>query len=262
METYIVQSGWMGYAEMRHGEPELIVYRAGESFSTPPDVIHNVYLPAGAVIHTVKHGEAKGEARLEDHRTEGFTTKVRQISERDLLTRASQSVPRVASTEGADQYAGWYSPAYMHFDMLIWQVPAWSSAIFAVVLAGTSELDANSLIALTIGLPTGALLSCFYGLVGLFFLVLSHALYRFRWHQIRTKDYRPRCHLCSPQVGLQLIVNIQALVLFLLSSPLIGLTYGKALGTGALILAVLTVFLERKLILKGREGNKPIETRS
>jgi hypothetical protein len=63
-------------------------------------------------------------------------------------------------------------------------------------------------------------------------------------------------------VGLQLIVNIQALVLFLLASPLIGLTFGKALGGVALILAVLTVFLEGALILEGRKGSKPIETRS
>ena len=63
-ETYIVQSGWIGYAEMNDGHPIYRIYNVGESFTTPPYIIHTVYIPSGAVIHTVKHGDTTGEERL------------------------------------------------------------------------------------------------------------------------------------------------------------------------------------------------------
>lgn len=60
-ETYIVQSGWMAFATIGgDGSPHVVIYRAGEVVSSEPAHVHNVYLPAGAVIHTVKHGEAVG----------------------------------------------------------------------------------------------------------------------------------------------------------------------------------------------------------
>lgn len=57
-ETYIVQSGWMVFAQRKEQEVTLQVYRPSQLLTTEPRVSHNVYLPAGAVIHTVKHGVA------------------------------------------------------------------------------------------------------------------------------------------------------------------------------------------------------------
>ncbi|MBR0830649.1 hypothetical protein JQ596_34600 [Bradyrhizobium manausense] len=59
-ETYIVQSGWMAFAQRIEQGVTLQVYRPGQLLTTEPRVSHNVYLPAGAVIHTVKYGEATG----------------------------------------------------------------------------------------------------------------------------------------------------------------------------------------------------------
>ena len=60
-ETYIVQTGWMAFATMTpDGDYSLVIYQAGGVVSSQPGEHHNVYLPAGAVIHTVKHSDAIG----------------------------------------------------------------------------------------------------------------------------------------------------------------------------------------------------------
>lgn len=60
-ETYVVQSGWMAFASITDEGKYLIdIYQSGDVVSSQPLQNHNVYLPAGAVIHTVKHGQAIG----------------------------------------------------------------------------------------------------------------------------------------------------------------------------------------------------------
>lgn len=56
-ETYIVQKGWIAYAE-RIEENNYRLQRCGEGalFTSRTGIDHNVYMPSGAVIHTVKHG--------------------------------------------------------------------------------------------------------------------------------------------------------------------------------------------------------------
>lgn len=62
MEIYIVQEAWIASARLtREGSADIEVYRAGESFMTKPREAHNVYMPSGAVIHTIKHGELTGQ---------------------------------------------------------------------------------------------------------------------------------------------------------------------------------------------------------
>lgn len=56
-ETYIVQNGWMAMATYQDGVVDIRVYRPGETITTEIGVPHNVYLPAGAVTHTVKRGD-------------------------------------------------------------------------------------------------------------------------------------------------------------------------------------------------------------
>lgn len=61
-ETYIVESGWMVMAVADEaGAPRLQRYGPGMVITAPIDLAHNVYLPAGAVVHTVKHGCVAGE---------------------------------------------------------------------------------------------------------------------------------------------------------------------------------------------------------
>ena len=62
METYIVQEGWIASARLLpDGFADIEVYRTGESFMTKPGEAHNVYMPSGAVIHTIKHGQLTGQ---------------------------------------------------------------------------------------------------------------------------------------------------------------------------------------------------------
>jgi hypothetical protein len=259
-ETFIVQAGWIGYAELQNGATRFFVYRMGEMFTTPPEIIHNVYMSDGAVIHTVKHGLGIGEARLIDDRTKRFDSETSRVSEALLRQRAL-----LTSQQNDDQYntpLPRYNEAYRHFDNLIWQVPAWTTAIFAVVLAGMTQLTIDSPILAFVGLAATPLLAASCGLFGIFVLSLSHALYRFRWHQVRTKPYTPLHPLRSPQVYLQLLVNAESFVLLLLAAQGTGLTIANVVVVLVLVFGAICFLQERELIRRGREGSKPIRTES
>jgi len=82
METYIVQSGWMALAELLNGKLKLHVLRPGEIVTTKPGVVHNIYLPKGAVIHTVKHGKCTAE---DWNPSEEFDKQTKKISEKEIF---------------------------------------------------------------------------------------------------------------------------------------------------------------------------------
>ncbi|OGI22326.1 MAG: hypothetical protein A2808_01015 [Candidatus Moranbacteria bacterium RIFCSPHIGHO2_01_FULL_55_24] len=60
LETYIVQTGKIAVASLYEGERMVKIYHAGDVVTTELNVPHNVYLFAGAGIHTVKHGTPIG----------------------------------------------------------------------------------------------------------------------------------------------------------------------------------------------------------
>lgn len=80
-ETYIVQKGWIGVAELIDGV--LSIRREKESglFTIKPMVSHNLYLPANAVIHTVKHGKVK---QGDWHESQELDALTKHLSERDI----------------------------------------------------------------------------------------------------------------------------------------------------------------------------------
>src|SRR6201990_2469464 len=55
-ETYIVERGWIAFATRTAEQAKIEVFAAGEIFTTPPGVVHTIYMPANAVMHTIKHG--------------------------------------------------------------------------------------------------------------------------------------------------------------------------------------------------------------
>ena len=60
-ETYIVERGWMVLAvETGPGRADFWRFEPGLAVTTPIGKAHNVYLPNGTVIHTVKHGGQSG----------------------------------------------------------------------------------------------------------------------------------------------------------------------------------------------------------
>lgn len=56
-EIFIVQSGWMVFAELKDGVMKARRYEAGEMFVARPMMPHNSYMGPNAVIHTVKFGD-------------------------------------------------------------------------------------------------------------------------------------------------------------------------------------------------------------
>jgi len=79
-ETYIVERGWMALAVANNdltGPPTVSILEPQQLVTTPVGLIHNVYLPAGATIHTVKHGGTDGDADW--HGAPAFDEIVRQM---------------------------------------------------------------------------------------------------------------------------------------------------------------------------------------
>jgi hypothetical protein len=255
-ETYIVQKEHLFYVERRtDGEPTAPVrYEAGEMFTSAAEVIHDVYLPPEAVIHTVKHGEAKDEERLEDARTEAFT-ELLTTRGTEPLGRARRPLPAGSTAQGQAGAKGPYNQVYLHFDRLIWQVPAWATAIVALVFAGLARLRSDGPLVEFIRLPVDWILALLMFLFGCVLLVLSHALYRFRWHQIRSKWYVPEHPLRSPQVWLQAAVNFQAFALLFLPALPLGSTVVVCYGVFIVAaFAVWTLWREKILLREGRRA--------
>ena len=81
-ETYIVQCGWMVIAQRLEGRRLLYRLRPpGGIITTTPLIVHNVYLPSGAVIHTVKHGSTM---EFDWHADEEFDSMTNELSEQDI----------------------------------------------------------------------------------------------------------------------------------------------------------------------------------
>lgn len=88
-ETYIVQSGWMAFAERKVYEVTIQVYQPNQLITTEPRVSHNIYLPAGAVIHVVKHGVASESDWYADFELDRIT---KPITEDEIPQTAGEVV--------------------------------------------------------------------------------------------------------------------------------------------------------------------------
>jgi hypothetical protein len=62
-ETYIVECGWIAFATRAAEQAKIEVFEAGEIFTTAPGVVHTIYMPANAVMHTIKHGASAADDR-------------------------------------------------------------------------------------------------------------------------------------------------------------------------------------------------------
>ena len=53
-----MQSGWIGVVELLpDGKRKVGVCKKGDIWTSHPEISHNIYMPAGAVTHCVKHGD-------------------------------------------------------------------------------------------------------------------------------------------------------------------------------------------------------------
>lgn len=87
-ETYIVESGWMVLAVLDNDGrmAKLSRYGRGAIVTTSVEVRHNVYLPASAIIHTVKHGGTTGEPDW--HGAPDLDAMTRHLSEVEILRKS------------------------------------------------------------------------------------------------------------------------------------------------------------------------------
>lgn len=238
-ETYIIQSGWIAYAEERAGQPVLKVYTEGEIFTTRPSVVHNVYMAANAVVHTVKHGTGTGDDRDTEH-TRIFDQACKALqSEEDIRAYAAQ-YPLSGDSEET------YSSEYRHFDNLIWQVPAWITAIFAL---STNVLgsDKLKLVSDMSGVGTSGLTVVFLLIVAGTILCFSHVKYRFRVHQKNMKRYSRTPIWKSASTWTQAVINIQAFALLMLALLILDIGLPWAFLISLLLFGALTANLERAL---------------
>lgn len=238
-ETYIVQEGWIGYAKLKEGKRQISTYGPGELFTTEPNFIHNLYLPAGAVIHTVKHGASASDDRVVDASTKRFDEMTQCLTE-DQIERESETMIDRQPSEV-------YTEEYRHFDTLIWQLPVWCTAIFAATAVGTSSISQADVFAGTTGLSKHSIVTGFLSLMTLVILFLSHVLYRFRQHQTPLKRYARTRIWSSAQTRLQFIVTIEGSTLLLLTALMIGLPRWPSLVACAALFIFLTVIREYKL---------------
>jgi hypothetical protein len=91
-EHSFVASGWMAYAyNATPGEclVEVDILRPGMSVTSIPGEEHNIYLLAGAVIHTIKFGEPVGNPNRGNNdwwpASQAFDEATKALSEDDLL---------------------------------------------------------------------------------------------------------------------------------------------------------------------------------
>ena len=82
-ETYIVQKGWMAIAILKEETMEITIYNPDEVVTIEPFVVHNVYLPARSVIHTVKHGITK--EKTDWYSNEELDKLTKKLDEQDII---------------------------------------------------------------------------------------------------------------------------------------------------------------------------------
>jgi len=254
-ETYIVQRGWIAYAQLIENQRRIRIFRAGELFTTDSCVVHNIYMPLGSVIHVIKHGDTKTKDRIQDETTRHFDTITEPLIEGEIMQEAAKSdeVNLISKPEEA------YSSEYRHFDTLIWQLPAWCTAIFMVTAVGTNSIEQAHFLTRATTLTTGALATGFLGIMFLVIFGLSHALYRFRSHQAMLKKGYPRTPVwASASTYLQLVVTMEAFSLLFLVLMLVGTASNISLWTCLILIALLTVYREIMVRHAAATGRKTI----
>lgn len=275
-ETYIVERGWIGYAELTAAGPSFRKFTEGQLFTTSPDVVHNVFMPPEAVIHTVKHNGGVAKDWQSDARCAALKEHIAKLAGR------FPDIPPVPSRPDSVPSASLYTEGYRHFDNLIWQVPAWSSALFAAIIASVNGFltptasppgaqassTSSNLIADRLGFSSEAFAAVQLVAFGFFLLAMYYALHRFRWNQLHAKSWGPTesSPVISPQTALQLLVALQAALLFMGAAILL-----QAPTHYTWILATIAVCgvtfcsrrdldtTERRIRPPGSEGKYPIQ---
>lgn len=139
-----------------------------------------------------------------------------------------------------------YSAEYRHFDTLIWQTPAWCTAIFLVTMIGLNSItDKNAAVVHTV-LDSKALATGFVGIMFLLLFVLTHVLYRFRVHQSSLKQHETPFWI-SASTYMQTLVTAQAMSLLAILLLFCGIRLVCAISISIVILLGVSIYRELRV---------------
>ncbi|PYS93539.1 MAG: hypothetical protein DMF64_04880 [Acidobacteria bacterium] len=177
-ETYIIEKGWMALAERQGDTLEISVYWPSDIVTTRPTIAHNVYLPANAVIHTVKHGsngqhDWNGESEL--------NAETEPLTEREVLLRGVRNTDALAIDQRFDAYVELYN----NLDNLIWQIPGFLAAGAAILIGFAGSALSKSSEAT---IPPALVAGLFF-FVGLLFFLGAFSMARIREHHNMAGDW-------------------------------------------------------------------------
>ena len=234
-ETYIVQQGWIAFVEEVGNDRNIRILSPGHIVTTRPGVRHNVYMPGGAVIHTVKHGIGVGEDK---EPAPLLTTWCKSLESESAIHEMADKLRsrQIRSTS--------YNEDYRHFDTLIWQMPAWSTAVFIGAGAVLVEANTESLSKILPMFTNTSLTAGFLLVVSLFLLGLTQVLYRFRIHQAPMKIYSRTPPWTSASTYLQVFVTAQAFLVLYLALGSMGLPLPLATTICTLAFVPLVIYRE------------------
>jgi mannose-6-phosphate isomerase-like protein (cupin superfamily) len=86
LETYIIQAGWIAIAQLTvSSNLSIQLLREGEIWTAPVGVPHNVYMPAGAVTHVVKHGKGGEDDWVQSETTDLLDHLSKPLSQEEIL---------------------------------------------------------------------------------------------------------------------------------------------------------------------------------
>lgn len=230
-ETYIVQSGWIAYAEPDVNDVRIEVYREGELFTTKPGIVHNIYMPANSVIHTVKHGRCDKPDRLVTG-VDKFDSKCKELTGEEKILECDRRKGSVSENEI-------YSASYRHFDNLIWQVPAWIAAIFALSISGLGSSNFDRISSLS-NIAPNKLTIGFLSLVSATIFSFSYVNFRFRMHQRGMKKYKRTPIWKSASSLVQLVINAQGVALLSVALLIAQLPIRSVIGMAVVFLIIVT----------------------
>jgi hypothetical protein len=176
-ETYVVEVGWMGYVTEREGKLRVSIHWPHDVVTTNPLEPHNVYLPANAVIHTVKHG-SDGAKDWNENPT--LTARCAPLAEKDLHRLAAPP-----ATPDSETRFDAYVDLYNNLDRLLWGIPS-LLAVAATVLIGFSGNLLNR--QAQVDVPP-IVLALVFALVGTLFALGAYSIWRLRVHHTLAGSY-------------------------------------------------------------------------
>jgi len=246
-ETYLVQKGWIAFASRVQGVRRIAIFREGELFTTQPLVIHNIYMPALSVIHTVKHGNSTSEDRITNSETAEFDKQTEILSTEEeiiMLDERSTAKSRIGELEEK------YNVAYRHYDDLIWRVPVWTTGLLTATMVGLNSATQDTL-ARTTGIAARYISITYVLLTFAVMLAFAFVLHRFRVHQrgVRVEARRSTPIWKSASTMFNILVCTEAFFLMGLAMLMLGVPIAIAVSipaTLSLALAVVYEYLLRK----------------